>query len=66
MKQLKTIKEIPQYSMDAWEVADYLFGKEAVMSNHLLASKAARQMKAAGWKFSHYNDFGEEVHEPPA
>lgn len=55
-----------QVPMDCWQVAEYLFGKEAVDKNHLLAGEAAQQMKAAGWTFLEYDQgFGEEIWQPP-
>jgi hypothetical protein len=66
MIQLKTIEEIPQYPMDAWQVAVYLYGQSALDLNHSLASKAASKMEKAGWTFSHYDDtYGEEIYDPP-
>jgi hypothetical protein len=63
---MKTIDQIPQRPMDAWQVADHLFGKEAVAKNHLLASKAAEEMRKAGWIFLEYDPlYGEEVWGPP-
>lgn len=65
-KQLKSMSQIPQYPMDAWQVAAYLFGQAAIDENHLLASTAASQMEEAGWTFMEYDDtHGEEVWEPP-
>lgn len=62
---MKTIDQVTQMPMDCWQVAEELFGKIAVTQDHFLAGQAAQQMKAAGWKFSHYNDYGEEVYNPP-
>jgi hypothetical protein len=33
--------------MDAWQVAEYLFGQAAVNADHSLASKAVEEMKKA-------------------
>lgn len=64
--QIKSIAEIPQIPMDAWQVATHLFGQEEVQQHHLLASKAAGQMKKAGWTFLEYDPVsGEEIWKPP-
>jgi len=65
MKQLESIDQIPQIPMTAWEMADLLFGKAAVNANHSLASRAAEQMRQAGWCFLEYDNNGDEVWEPP-
>lgn len=65
MRQLKLINEIPQHPMDVWQVAAHLYGQAALDLDHSLASKAAEEMRKAGWTFSHYDDtYGEEVHKP--
>lgn len=64
---IKSISEIPQQPMDAWQAAIHLFGQEAVDQDHLLAGEAARQMKAGGWAFVEYDqETGEEIWQPPS
>lgn len=65
MRKIKTIDQIPQIEMDAWQAAEHMFGKDALDANHLLAGEAYQQMVGAGWEFVDYNDYGEEVWEPP-
>lgn len=63
---IKSILEIPQQPMDAWQVASHLFGQEAVDQDRLLAGKAAQQMRAEGWTFAEYDpETGEEIWQPP-
>lgn len=64
-QQIKTINQIPQVPMDCWQVAEYLYGKVALDANHLLAGEAADKMREAGWTFLEYNEYGEEVWQPP-
>lgn len=63
---MKQINQVPQIEMDTWQVAEHLYGKEAVEANRSLVSRAAQQMRAAGWAFSHYDEtYGDEVWSPP-
>lgn len=63
------MSQIPQYPMDAWQASEYLFGQEALDADRSLASQAAwqaaLQMEEAGWTFLEYNEYGDEVWEPP-
>lgn len=60
MSNKKTIDQIKE-PMDAWQVAEHLYGKDALDANRLLARKAAEEMRKANWSFLEYNENGEEV-----
>jgi len=61
---IKSISQIPQIPMTAWTCAEFLYGKEALDANHLLASEAYQQMESAGWKFLDYDENGDELFSP--
>lgn len=58
----KSIDSIPQWPADCYQVAEELYG----VANSHTAALAAEEMRRAGWTFVEYNEYGEEVRQPPA
>lgn len=64
----KSIGQIEQIPMDCWQAANLMHGLrpgDAHYNDSALATSAANEMRASGWKFQEYNEWGEEVHVPP-
>ena len=62
------IIEPPKFPIDAYEFANLVAGLtpgDEGYNSVELASRAARDMRAAGWVFQGYNDAGEETYLPP-
>lgn len=65
----KTIDQIPQHLMDCYEASNAMHSLQPGdkgYNDSRLAAQAHFEMVEAGWKFHSYNEFGEEVWEPPA
>lgn len=56
---MKAIDQIPQQPIDCYQVAEHLYGSKSGVH------EAAKEMRTAGWTFLEYNEYGEEVHQPP-
>jgi len=65
---MKSICQIPQRPMDAYQAANLMLGLKSddlAYNDSRFAAMAVTAMREAGWRFIGYNECGEEVHSPP-